>query len=321
MELSVALCTFNGAKYLKEQLDSIVSQTHLPDELVVCDDGSSDATLRILEDFQKNAPFPVKIFQNSHQLGPAKNFEKAMSLCAGEIISFCDQDDVWLPQKLETLLRVLLRNPEASYVFSNAMVVDAKLNPLGFSMWESIPFDDKERQLFRNGKQFNILLRRNVVTGAAMAIRSKILDWILPIPREWMHDAWITFLVGATGGKGVFVEAQLIKYRQHVGQVLGAGKTGFYEKFRKTQAAQEREYLLLAEKFREALGRLHHLGDEHFDHQEEILNKINHLLVRDAIGMKRGLGKLVLAITELLSGRYHKFSNGLQSVAKDLFFH
>lgn len=100
MKISIAMATYNGAKYLQEQLDSFVTQTRQPDELVVCDDGSSDATVEILRHFAAGAPFAVEIHENEVNLSHAKNFEKALSLCGGDVIFFSDQDEVWFPEKV-----------------------------------------------------------------------------------------------------------------------------------------------------------------------------------------------------------------------------
>jgi glycosyltransferase involved in cell wall biosynthesis len=104
MKISIAMATYNGAKYLQEQLDSFVSQTLLPDELIVCDDGSTDETIKILTRFSQVAPFKVNIFRNEKNLGFAKNFDKAISFCSGEHIFISDQDDIWFTNKLELVL-------------------------------------------------------------------------------------------------------------------------------------------------------------------------------------------------------------------------
>lgn len=171
--LSVAMCTYNGAQYLQEQLDSIAGQSRLPDELVVCDDGSTDVTLEILEDFQKGASFPVKIYRNETNLGPIKNFEKAIMLCSGDIIALSDQDDVWMPQKLEKFKKALKDHPNAGYVFSNALLVDEMLRPLGSTIWEIVSFTARQRRRFGQGHQLEVLLNYNVVTGATMAFRAE----------------------------------------------------------------------------------------------------------------------------------------------------
>ena len=118
--LSVAMCTYNGARYVREQLDSIAAQTRPPDELVVCDDGSTDATLAILEGFAAAAPFPVRIHVNPTQLGMPKNFEHAIGLATGAAIALADQDNVWYPHKLERLEQELTRSEAIGLVFSDA---------------------------------------------------------------------------------------------------------------------------------------------------------------------------------------------------------
>src|SRR5690242_1846918 len=101
LRISVAMCTFNGARFLPEQLESITAQTRLPDELVICDDRSADESLEIIRAFLDRPPFTVRLEINERNLGSTKNFEKAIGLCQGEIIALADQDDVWFPQKLE----------------------------------------------------------------------------------------------------------------------------------------------------------------------------------------------------------------------------
>jgi glycosyltransferase involved in cell wall biosynthesis len=100
--ISIAMATYNGAKHILRQLDSLAAQTYLPAELVTTDDRSSDDTLAILENFARSSPFPVHIHRNERRLGYRENFMKAASLCSSELIAFCDQDDVWYPHKIET---------------------------------------------------------------------------------------------------------------------------------------------------------------------------------------------------------------------------
>src|SRR5439155_19776206 len=121
-------------KHLQEQLDSFVRQTRLPDELVVCDDGSSDETVLILERFQKRAPFPVRIFRNAANLGPSQNFGKAIALCQGDIVFLSDQDDFWFPEKLETVGKVICSSSSNVYVINNTEIVDGALNPTGITL-------------------------------------------------------------------------------------------------------------------------------------------------------------------------------------------
>ena len=124
MKFSVAMCTYNGAAYLEEQLDSIARQIRLPDELVVCDDNSSDESLRILRSFAARSAFPVRLHSNESNLGSTKNFEKAICLCSGDVIALADQDDVWHPEKLAILEREFSSTPDVGLVFTDAEIVD-----------------------------------------------------------------------------------------------------------------------------------------------------------------------------------------------------
>lgn len=129
--ISIAMATYNGERFIAEQLDSLAAQSRPPHELVVCDDGSSDATLEIVESFARRAPFPVRVFRNERNLGYADNFLKAAGLCEGDWVAFCDQDDVWLPHKLADCAQAIARSPEAVMVLQNAELCDEQLRPQG----------------------------------------------------------------------------------------------------------------------------------------------------------------------------------------------
>src|SRR3974390_184067 len=127
--ISVALATGDGQDYLEQQLDSLLHQSHLPTELVVCDDASQDGTVNILEKFARRAPFLVRIFRNASRLGYRKNFLKASSLCGGELIAFCDQDDIWDAAKLERILKCF-SEPGILLAFHNSTLVTGSGKPI-----------------------------------------------------------------------------------------------------------------------------------------------------------------------------------------------
>ena len=110
LSLSIALASYNGERYIAEQLDSIARQTRLPDELIISDDASGDATPAIALDFARQAPFPVKVLQNSERAGSTRNFEIAIRACTGDIIFLCDQDDVWYPNKISLVEERFINN-------------------------------------------------------------------------------------------------------------------------------------------------------------------------------------------------------------------
>ena len=139
-KISVALCTYNGEQFLSRQLASIQQQTRTPDELVVCDDCSTDRTLEILQDFAASAAFPVRITQNDDNLGFVANFERAIQLCQGDLIALCDQDDIWYPTRLERSLQEFTAHPEVGFVFSDADIIDQQDQLTGMRLWTNFGF-------------------------------------------------------------------------------------------------------------------------------------------------------------------------------------
>ncbi|MCA1727567.1 MAG: glycosyltransferase, partial [Actinobacteria bacterium] len=189
--ISVALCTYQGQPFLLEQLASIMGQTRPPDEVVVCDDGSTDSTLSLLERFRADAPFPVRIHRNPERLGFVANFEQAIGRCRGDVILLCDQDDVWHRRKLAAVERAFVEDPGLGGVFTDADLIDASSRALGYGLWESLGFTPERRRRFRAGDVF----QGDVVTGATLAFRSGFRDLVLPVPPGMVHDGWIALIV------------------------------------------------------------------------------------------------------------------------------
>jgi glycosyltransferase involved in cell wall biosynthesis len=218
--VSVAMCTFNAARYIEEQFSSIARQSRLPDELVVCDDGSHDRTVEIVRSLAAAVPFSVRVVENPTNLGCNRNFEKAISLCRGTIIFLSDHDDVWHRDKIEQTIAAM-REDGVGAAFTDAAVVSNDLTPLGFTLWMTVGFDPERQQRFQDGEQFSELLHNNVMQGAAAAFKSSFRDAILPIPQEWQHDHWIALIISAVA-EIHFVDRPLLDYRQHAENLLGA---------------------------------------------------------------------------------------------------
>jgi glycosyltransferase involved in cell wall biosynthesis len=226
MMISIALCTYNGEKFLQEQLDSIADQSLQPGELVVCDDLSNDSTIAILTRFKTRAQFAVHIHRNEKNLGPVKNFEKAISLCRGDYIFLCDQDDVWLPNKIELSLKKMAQM-EAVYgadapilVHTDARVVDAKLNLIAESLWHFQKTNPEK------GKILNRLLQQNTATGCTLLINEALKKTALPFAEDaMMHDWWLA-LVAVTFGHCECLHEPLVLYRQHGDNDTGAKSLG-----------------------------------------------------------------------------------------------
>lgn len=207
---SIAMCTYNGEKYVREQLESIVAQTLQPDEIVICDDCSKDRTVEIVRETLKDWSGSWRLVCNEENLGFKKNFEKAISLCRGDIIYLSDQDDVWDIRKLEIVDEVFRSHPEAVAVWHDAELVDAKLQHLYLSFWrDTLKFNYKK---FLRG-DYSHVMDGNVMQGSACAFRRKVFEQAVPFPREAIHDEWL-LLVALLLGEVIPVPKALMKYRQ-----------------------------------------------------------------------------------------------------------
>ena len=321
---SVAMCTYNGSRYLRAQLESIGTQIRLPDELVVCDDHSSDDTVRIVEQFAVSAGFPVRLEVNSRNLGSTKNFQKAIQGCKGDFTALADQDDVWLPQKLKTLEAEFDRDPSVGLVFSDAEVVDDDLRPLGERLWTSIGFDETARHKLKTDRRMEVLLPGWTVTGATLAFRSKFRALVIPIPDDLplIHDGWIAATVGAVA-EVAFIEDPLVMYRQHAQQQIGAphARTSTQTKKADLREAMNRtnaydRLILVGEQVRARLIE-HSQTFECSEALRKLDSHINHLRTREGLPEKK-LRRVPGVSRELLTRRYHRYSNGLYSAVKDL---
>ena len=217
---SVALCSYNGEKYINQQIDSILSQTHKPSEIVVCDDGSTDRTPEILAEYQKQYPEIFRIYFNEINLRSVKNFEKAISLCSKDIIFLSDQDDIWAENKAEKIVSFLDNHPEIDAVATNGFCIDENGTiHEKYSLWDAPVF------LKEKGKSidyFEIILHCNIATGASMAFRAALKPEIMPFPvlKDYHHDEWIAVNT-ARKGRFEFLNDKLFYYRTHQEQQVG----------------------------------------------------------------------------------------------------
>ena len=210
--VSVALCTFNSASFLLEELESIERQTILQSEVIVCDDGSTDETLEILEKWKESVSFPVNIQKNAENLGYTKNFEQAVSLCSGEIILLADHDDLWFPNRVERILEAFQCDSELGLVSSDAVIIDAQGIDQGMRLREFV-----ERMHLRDFWRFFFPDDSEMVlwTGCTMALRRRFLSQVLPIPTAMAcHDIWF-YLTFALISRIEFIPEPLICYRLH----------------------------------------------------------------------------------------------------------
>ena len=217
---SVALCSYNGEKYIHQQIDSILSQTHRPSEIVVCDDGSTDRTPEILAEYQKQYPEIFRIHFNEINLRSVKNFEKAISLCSKEIIFLSDQDDIWAENKAEKIVSFLDNHTEIDAVATNGFCIDENGTVHEkYSLWDAPVF---LREKGKNIDYFEIILHCNIATGASMAFRAALKPEIIPFPvlKDYHHDEWIAVNT-ARKGRFELLNDKLFYYRTHQEQQVG----------------------------------------------------------------------------------------------------
>ena len=328
LKLSIALCSYDGEQFLQEQLDSIAAQSRLPDELIVCDDRSADGTVEILGKFAAQAAFPVRIYANEEKLGTVKNFEQAIELCTGDVIALADQDDIWHTKKLERIEQIFLTRSSIGLVFTDAELIDQRSIPLGERLWQRI-INKKEQRLIEQGRIRDVLIARNVVTGATMAFRSEYRQLVLPIPLDisLIHDGWIAVLVAMVADTAAIGEP-LISYRQHPRQQLGAkplATTKPRGNFFQMHSETAHEWRLSGcqaeiDHLTAIYQRLISKGED-FRAQRTILtikDRAHHLRVRGSLQSER-LARIKPVLAEICSLRYHRYSNGWRSAAKDLF--
>ncbi|MWB94787.1 glycosyltransferase [Flavobacterium sp. GA093] len=232
MKISVAMCTYNGEKHLVEQLDSILNQTHKVDEIIVCDDRSSDKTIEILNNYKINFPNIFQIYQNEVTLRSVKNFEKAITLCTGDIIFLSDQDDRWVSEKVEEYIIYFNSHPNIKTLSSNGYCIDDNsILKDKYSLWDIPRFLREENIDFNYYTLISQIL--NVATGASMAFKKEVLSDILPFPvvDKFHHDEWIA-LISSSKDQFELLDKKYFYYRLHDNQQVGGV---FYDKTEKTK--------------------------------------------------------------------------------------
>jgi len=222
VKISVALCTRNGARYLEAQLRSILDGTRVPDEIVLSDDASTDATIAIGSRVLGASRVRHRILENPTALGVTANFEQAVRATAGDVIVLSDQDDVWHPTRLArvesdfTATGLLLRH-------SDARLVDDLGADLGTTLFTRLRVRPDEVAAIADGRAFATYLRRNLATGATTAFRRELLEDALPFPPEWVHDEWLAILAAARAGVRLVREPE-IDYRLHGANQIGVAE-------------------------------------------------------------------------------------------------
>lgn len=321
-DASVVLASYNGEVFVGAQLDSILHQSSKVSEILVSDDGSSDSTLEIVAEIKsevdtrvsKQTPRITVIQKN--RLGVAKNFETALQATTGSLIFLSDQDDVWIPQKVEKMLAKFRLTPELLLVFSDGILIDSEGRHLGSTIFEGIHLSKSERRHLRNGEFFRVLMRRNIVTGATVALNRELVTLAGSVPNAWLHDEWFA-VIAAANNRIDYIDEQLIQYRLHDSNQVGVpGKSMKTKMSRLRQSHADRSMKLYLR-----AKQLH----EFIQHAEGIPEKYRIMALKkyqfeDARRMypSSRFARLPKIAMQLLSGNYFLYGTGLKDALRNL---
>lgn len=225
--VSVAVATYRGARYLEEQLRSILEQTDAVDEIVLGDDGSDDGTLELARDVLAGAPrgLEVRILEGRAG-GVRQNFGRVLAATTGDVVLLSDQDDRWVPGRVAVLRALFDADPGLDLVFGDARLIDGAGDPLGATLFATLGIGARELDALGAGDALPVLLRRNLATGATMAVRRPAIERALPVPDGWIHDEWLAATTAIAGRLGVVRDA-LVDYRQHGANAIGVSAPTF----------------------------------------------------------------------------------------------
>ncbi|MGO4105224.1 glycosyltransferase family 2 protein [Leifsonia sp. YAF41] len=323
-QVSVALCTYNGARFVAEQVLSILGQTQAVDEIVVSDDGSTDDTLLIVEATVSHwrAEHPgrllgLRVLRNVTPLGVTANFEQALAACAGDLLALSDQDDLWHPQRIELMVAEFARRPELLLLNTEARLVDENGRPLGQNLLDTLGVSDVDREAVHAGRAIDTLLRRNIVTGATTMLRRELFERARPFPASWVHDEWLAIVAAATGEMD-FLDEPLLDYRQHSANQIGAsslGAAGKIGRLKAPRAARNARLLARATVFQERAGGL--MPQPSAETLAKVEAKHAHELMRSGLPASR-IRRISPVARAWRLGAYNRFGLGLQDVLRDL---
>ncbi|TFD61344.1 glycosyltransferase family 2 protein [Cryobacterium suzukii] len=318
VRVSVALCTYNGAAYLEEQLLSILGQSLPVCEIVVSDDGSTDDTLAVVERVTAGlVGIEVVVLRNATARGVTANFEQALAACSGELIALCDQDDIWWPERVDRMVSEFIRRPSLEMLHADARLVGAAGVPLGFTLLQTLGVSAADRAAVHAGHAIDAYLRRNIVTGATMMLRRELVERSRPFPAAWVHDEWMAMVAASTGLVDLLDEP-LTDYRQHGGNQIGvtnldaSGKLG---RLRVPRTARNARLLARAAALQQRASAFEPSASASV--LAMIDAKLAHEARRSALPAARLL-RVGPVVRGWRAGDYSRFGLGLQDMLRDL---
>ena len=310
--IGVVLATYNGEKYIEQQLKSIVEQSCKPSKIVISDGGSSDNTTIIAERVLKSSKIKYKILISEQRLSVKENFQKGLENIETDYIFFSDQDDFWLREKIAITISYMEKN-NAVLAFSNAKLVDKRL--IGSekrSLWKKIKYYPLGTTVYSKGDDKFVyeLLRHNVVTGMCACITKELKKKVLPFSEYSIHDSWIA-INAINHGTVVAIDEKLVLYRQHDSNAIGAGNFNLSKTIKKSKS-----YLKNVESRKNFVNEWIEKNNVKND---IVCEYVRFLLFRiGLINGKYNLGKLLLAIPKYFKFEVRPFSIIIKDVYSKL---
>lgn len=319
--VSVALCTHNGERFVGQQVTSILNQSVPVDELVVGDDASRDGTIAVIEAAVADArgrglEIVLTIVRREVPLGVARNFEDTVARTTGDLVALSDQDDVWPADRVARLLPAF-SDPAVILVHSDARLVDAEGAPMGSLLLDTLDATARERRALTRGHAFDVLLRRNLITGATTVMRGSFARGALPVGDGWIHDEWFAMVAALENGVRLVPEP-LLDYRQHGGNQIGASAVDWARRQQKLAEARDTRAARLIARAESiaAFSDAHPaLGDDSM--RAALHAKLDHERWRATLPVAR-IARVPQVAAAALRGRYRRFNRGLIDVARDL---
>jgi glycosyltransferase involved in cell wall biosynthesis len=319
-DIAVAMCTYNGADYVVEQLESLAAQTLLPAEIVISDDGSTDGTVALIrqawERLQTRTPelsrIQLTILANEAALGVTKNFEQAISATTKKWIVLADQDDIWFPARLE--IQAAQLSAGAGFDFGDADLINATGETIGHTLFDALALKASERVgILRD--PVPVLIKRNIVTGATAAFSREVFDAATPFPAGWVHDEWLAMVAALTGASFAITDP-VIAYRQHESNQIGVKKNTLQTRMAKLRAEGTNRNQRLRERVTSLSERASELTTSHRD-LALISSALKFQTARSGYPRNRAI-RWIPVLGQVLTGRYFTVSNGPRDILRDL---
>ncbi len=319
--VSVVIATYNGARYLDKQLESIFSQTIQPDEIIISDDNSNDDTISIINSHIKDSNLKIRIFKNDRTLGYGKNFEIAITKANCDYIFFSDQDDYWFPEKIETVLKISKENSGKLIFINDAVITDKNLVPSGVT---------KIEQYINSGMSL-----AHFSQGCCFTIKKELKKMILPIPNFYdSHDNWINKISNALNAATIIYKP-LQYYRMHDENVSGyflntTKKTsrGKYYKNRLKKIISKKNNNFLtndAKALKEIISRakkieIQEINNSYIKEKDVLVRRLNSINMRIKIKSQPFFKRFSFALKSLFNSDYKYYHNGVNSFFRDILF-